>query len=102
LNIPGFVHPNGADMRTPQIVMMPVGELRPNNRNARTHSKKQIRQIANSIVRFGFTCPVVTDEHGNVIIGHGRLLAASDLKLKHVPVVVATGLSDVEKRALSR
>jgi DNA modification methylase len=88
-------------MRTPQIVMMPVRELRPNRRNARTHPKKQIRQIANSIVRFGFTCPVLADEHGNVIAGHGRLLAASDLGLNDVPVVVATGLTDVEKRALA-
>jgi DNA modification methylase len=88
-------------MRTPQIVTMPVRELRPNKRNARTHSKKQIRQLANSIVRFGFTCPVLADENGNVIAGHGRLLAAADLELKHVPVIVTTGLSDAEKRALA-
>jgi hypothetical protein len=88
-------------MRTPQIIMMPVGELRPNKRNARTHSKKQIRQIANSILRFGFTNPILIDEQKNVIAGHGRLLGAMELGLKDVPVIVTTGLTDAEKRALA-
>lgn len=88
-------------MRTPQIIMMPVGELRPNKRNARTHSKKQIRQIANSILRFGFNNPILTDEQKNVIAGHGRLLGALELELKDVPVIVTTDLTDAEKRALA-
>jgi DNA modification methylase len=88
-------------MRTPQIIMMPVGELRPNKRNARTHSKKQIRQISNSILRFGFTNPILIDEQKNVIAGHGRLLGAIELGLKDVPVIVTAGLSDAEKRALA-
>ena len=69
--------------------------------NARTHSKKQVNQIANSIVGFGWTYPILIDEHGNIIAGVGRYLAAQQLGLRKVPVIVMTGLSDAEKRALA-
>jgi len=88
-------------MSPPTVVMMPVRKVRPNPRNARTHAKKQIRQIANSIARFGWTYPILTDEHGNVIAGHGRYQASLELSLKEVPVIVMSGLSDAEQRALA-
>lgn len=82
------------------IVCTPVGSLKPNKRNARTHSKKQIRQIANSIKQFGFVTPIVADENGVVLLGHGRLQAALMLGLTEVPVITVCGLSDAQKRAL--
>ena len=78
-----------------------VHKLRPNKRNARTHSKKQIRQLANAIRQFGFTSPVLVDENLEIICGHARWEAAKDLGLKKVPVLVMSGLSDAEKRALA-
>ncbi len=88
-------------MNQPCVVMMPVRDLRPNKRNARTHSKKQIRQIANSIQRFKWTYPILVDENGEIICGQGRWQAALELGLKNVPVIVMSGLSDAEKRALA-
>ena len=88
-------------MTLDRITMMNVRKLRPNKRNARTHSKKQIHQIANSILRFKWTYPILADEDGQIICGHGRWQAANDLGLKDVPVIVMSGLSDVEKRALA-
>ncbi|HBF55467.1 MAG TPA: DNA methylase N-4, partial [Afipia sp.] len=61
-----------------------------NARNARTHSKKQILQIADSIRAFGWTQPILADDKDNVIAGHGRLAAALELKLKTVPVIYCT------------
>ena len=85
----------------PEIIQLPIGKLTPNPRNARTHSKKQIRQIANSIKEFGFVVPIVSDDSQTVIAGHGRLAAAQLLGLSHVPVIQLTGLSDAKKRALT-
>ncbi|WP_335645495.1 DNA methyltransferase [Methylobacterium durans] len=73
--------------------------LRANPRNARTHSKHQIRQIADSIEAFGFLNPVLVDEAGMVLAGHGRLAAAKLLKLTGVPTLLASGLSEAQKRA---
>lgn len=84
-----------------EIKRVSIRKLKTNKRNARTHSKKQIRQIANSIVRFGWTVPVLVDEDGNIIAGHGRYLAAVLLGLATVPVIVVQGLSETEKRALA-
>ena len=69
-------------------------------RNARTHSKKQIRQIADSIVAFGFTVPLLADESLMILAGHGRLEAAKLVGLSEVPVIVLEGLSEAKKRAL--
>ena len=89
-------------MSAPRIVtMVSVRKLKPNKRNAHTHSKKQIRQIANSIVRFGWTYPLLVDENFNVIAGHGRLKASELLGLREVPVMVMAGLSEGETRALA-
>src|SRR6516162_10798451 len=67
--------PQGLDMNPTAIEPMAVARLRPSAGNARTHSKKQIRQIANSIARFGFTNPILIDGDGIVVAGHGRLEA---------------------------
>ena len=88
-------------MSIPQVAMIPVAKLRPSKRNARTHSKKQIGQLANSIRRFGWTYPILTDDHYEIIAGFGRYKAAEHLGLNAVPVMVMTGLSEVEKRALA-
>ena len=76
-----------------------VRELQPYPNNARTHSRKQIRQIANSIKRFGFNNPVLIDDKCQVIAGHGRVEAAKLLGLHAVPTVRLSHLSDVDKRA---
>jgi hypothetical protein len=83
-----------------QIKWVSPHALKPNPRNARTHSKKQIRQIADSILAFGFVVPLVADENNTILLGHGRLAAAIDLDLKKVPVIVIEGLSETKKRAL--
>ena len=82
-----------------KIEMRAIDDVRPNSRNARTHSKKQIRQIAKSVKRFGFINPILVDGSGMVLAGHGRLEAARLLGITQVPVVVITHLSDAEKRA---
>jgi DNA modification methylase len=74
--------------------------LHPDARNARTHPKRQVSQIVASIRAFGFTNPILADEAGQVIAGHGRLLAAKELGLAEVPVIVLAGLSEPQKRAL--
>ena len=78
---------------------MPIAALKPYERNARTHSRKQIKQIAASIERFGFNAPVLIDEDNGIIAGHGRVEAAKLLQLESVPTVRLSHLSDNEKRA---
>lgn len=82
-----------------QITHVPPSQLKPYARNARTHSKKQIGQIAKSIDEFGFNNPILVDENYEVIAGHGRLAAAYQLGLSEVPVVCLSHLSAAEKRA---
>jgi DNA modification methylase len=74
-------------------------QLKPYPRNARTHSKKQIRQIAESIRRFGFTNPVLVDSEGMILAGHGRAEAARLLALPSVPCVRIDHMSPEQKRA---
>jgi ParB-like nuclease domain len=81
------------------VVERPINELTPCPRNARTHSRKQLRQIANSIERFGFTNPVLIDDHGLIFAGHGRVEAAKLLGLKQVPTLTLSHLSPAERRA---
>jgi DNA modification methylase len=78
-----------------------IDKLTPNERNARTHSRKQIRQIADSISTFGFVVPILIDEDGVIIAGHGRHAAAKLLDLKEVPTIKVTGLSQAKRRALA-
>ncbi len=74
-------------------------ELQPYSRNARPHSRKQIRQIADSIERFGFTNPVLVSDDREIIAGHGRVEAAKLLGLKTVPTLRLSHLSAEERRA---
>ncbi len=76
-----------------------VEALKPHLRNARTHSKEQIRQIARSIETFGWTNPVLMDAEGNVIAGHGRVEAAKVMGLKEVPAIRIDHMSEAQKRA---
>lgn len=76
-----------------------INALIPYARNARTHSPEQVDQIAASIREWGWTVPVLIDEQGGLIAGHGRVMAAKKLGLAEVPVMVAAGWSEGQKRA---
>lgn len=76
-----------------------TASLVPYARNARTHSPEQVAQIAASIREWGWTVPVLVDESGTIIAGHGRILAAQSLGIPEVPVMVATGWTDAQRRA---
>jgi ParB-like chromosome segregation protein Spo0J len=82
-----------------RIELWPIDHLRPYERNPRTHSDAQVDQIAASMVEFGWTNPVLVDEQGGILAGHGRLLAARKLGLADVPVIRFEHLSEAQKRA---
>jgi DNA modification methylase len=82
-----------------RLESLPIAALKPYERNARTHSRKQIKQIAASIERFGFNAPVLIDEENGIIAGHGRVEAAKLLKLQAVPTIRLSHLTETEKRA---
>ena len=86
-------------MSYPAVEFVSLSSLRPYNRNARTHSKKQIRQIAGSIGRFGFTNPVLISDDGEIIAGQGRVEAAKLLNMQRVPTLRLSHLSEAERRA---
>jgi DNA modification methylase len=77
-----------------------TAELVPYERNARTHTQAQIEQIAAAIRQFGWTNPVLVDERGGIIAGHGRVAAATGLGMAEVPTICIAGLSDAQRRAL--
>ena len=81
------------------VRFLPVESLTPNERNARLHSARQVRRIADSIAAFGFNVPVLIDAGGVVLAGHGRLLAAKRLGLKEVPTIRLDHLTDAQRRA---
>jgi DNA modification methylase len=81
------------------IEMWPLERLIPYDRNPRTHSPDQVRRIAESIQQFGFTSPLLVDSRDGIIAGHGRLLAAHQLGLAEVPVIVLDYLTDSQRRA---
>ncbi len=87
------------DEKWQALVWRPVSSLRPYANNARTHSKKQIAQIADSIRRFGLTNPVLTTSDGEIIAGHGRVAAAKLLGIAEVPTLSLDHLSPAERRA---
>jgi DNA modification methylase len=95
--VTGAHHLLGDNIRAVKLV--PINRLTPYSGNARKHSRKQIRQIADSIKRFGFNNPVLVDEAGGIIAGHGRVAAAELLGLKEIPTLPLTHLSAAEKRA---
>jgi DNA modification methylase len=81
-----------------QVEMWQVADLVPYTKNARQHPPEQIDQIAASMERFGFTIPMLVAEDGTIIAGHGRLMAAAQLGLSEVPVMVARGWSEEDRR----
>jgi hypothetical protein len=76
-----------------------ITRLRPYPGNARVHSKKQIRQIANSIQRFGFTNPVLISDDDEIVAGHGRVEAAKLLGMESVPTLRLSHLDAAQRRA---
>jgi DNA modification methylase len=82
-----------------RIELWPIDRLRPYKRNPRTHSAAQVDQLAASMVEFGWTNPVLVDEQGGILAGHGRLLAARKLGLTEVPVIRFEHLSEAQKLA---
>lgn len=82
-----------------KIVYLPLQKLSPYAHNARTHSPEQVAQLVESIKQFGWTNPVLIDEKGEIIAGHGRVMAAEVLKMDSVPVIVLSGLKEDQKKA---
>ena len=82
-----------------EIIYKKVDDLIPYINNSRTHSEEQVNQICASINEFGFTNPLLIDEKDNIIAGHGRLLASKKLKMKEVPCIVLSGLTEAQKKA---
>ena len=81
------------------INYFPTSTLKPDPKNARLHSKKQIRQVANSIEKFGFLVPILIDKNRGILAGHGRLLGAQRLKMLEVPCIQVEYLTHEQKRA---
>ena len=86
-------------MNIHNVVHTPIDDLRPAKSNARVHSKKQLKQIARSIQRYGFNAPVLIGNDGEIIAGHGRVEAAKLLGLEAVPAICLAHLNEVERRA---
>src|SRR3954469_9338983 len=82
-----------------KVERWPTERLIPYARNARTHSAAQVDQIAASIKEWGWTVPVLVAEDNTLIAGHGRVLAARKLRIAEVPVMVAIGWSEAQKKA---
>ena len=81
--------------------VLAIQKIKPNPRNAHTHSKAQIQQIAGSIKAFGFGAPVLVDETLTLLAGHGRVKAAESINIPQIPAVQLLGLTDAQKRALA-
>ena len=82
-----------------KIEYVATDDLIPYINNSRTHSESQVKQIAASIREFGFTNPILIDEGGSVIAGHGRLVAAELLNLDEVPTITLEGLTEAQRKA---
>ena len=89
------------DMKWPadKIERRKVDALIPYARNARTHSDEQVAQLAASIKEWGWTTPVLIDEDGEIIAGHGRVMAARKLAIDEIPTMTATGWTKAQKQA---
>ena len=83
------------------IEHVPVEQLRPDPRNPRLHSERQLKQIARSIDTFGFNVPVLADREGNLLAGHGRVEAARRLGFREIPVIWLEHLTPEQARAFS-
>lgn len=95
--MPSKIH--GKSNPADKVETWEIERLTPYARNSRTHSDAQVAQLAASIREWGWTTPVLVDDAGGIIAGHGRVLAARQLGMATVPVVVAEGWSDAKKRA---
>lgn len=82
-----------------QVEQLKVGDLIPYVNNSRTHSDEQVMQVASSIKEFGFTNPILIDDDGGIIAGHGRLLAAKKLDIDEVPCIRLGYLSEAQRKA---
>ena len=82
-----------------KIEYVATDDLIPYIHNSRTHSESQIKQIASSIREFGFTNPILIDDQGTIIAGHGRVMAAKILQLDKVPTITLDALSDAQRKA---
>ena len=87
------------DWPATKIDLISTEILIPYARNSRVHSETQVTQLASSIQEWGFTVPILVDEENVLIAGHGRLLAAQKLKLDKVPVMVAKGWTEAQKKS---
>ena len=82
-----------------RIEQWPLERLKPYARNAKTHGSDQVAKIAGSMAQFGWTVPVLVAGDGEVIAGHGRILAATQLGLTEAPVIVLDHLTEAQRRA---
>src|SRR5437588_12281739 len=82
-----------------QVARWSIERLKTHASNPRLHTEVDLGKIVASILKWGWTMPVLVDEHGELISGHARVGAAMILELKSIPVIVAKGWSDAEKRA---
>lgn len=82
-----------------ELITVPVAELVPYERNARTHSDEQVERLRRSLREFGFVSPILIDEERRVIAGHGRLLAAQAEGMESVPCVRVGSLTEAQRRA---
>src|SRR5258708_26201704 len=85
-------------LQTLTVEYCPLDSIRLDPQNPRIHSKKQIRQIARSIESFGFNVPVLIDVRGQLIAGHGRVLAAQLLGMTHIPTIKLEHLTEAQLR----
>ena len=93
-------HPDRPTNELPRTIeMLAIRALKPAAGNARTHSKKQVQEVAASVKRFGFVNPLIADDFGRIVAGHARYEAAKVLGLKQVPVIRLRHLNDTEIRA---
>lgn len=88
-------------IKATRIECVPIGQLKPNPRNAKKHPSRQIALLVENFEQFGVTQPIVVDEDGTIICGHARFEAAQKAKLFHLPVVRLSGLTTTQKRALA-
>ena len=82
-----------------QLINKNIEDLIQYANNARTHSDEQVLQIASSIKEFGFTNPILIDEQGGIIAGHGRVMAAKKLNINEVPTITLSGLTEAQIKA---
>jgi hypothetical protein len=100
--LPNVAHPDRWDLEDVSlgsIQTVLIVDLHPSGKNARTHTLRQIKQIASSIEEFGFTNPVLLDESNRILAGHGRVEVAKRLGMTQVPAIPITHLNETQKRA---